>query len=518
MPFGFALLAAALSGFVALSYEILWYRVFSFTSGGAAATFPLLLAAYLVGIAEGAWFARTLCDRPSDRTVRLRTLAGFAICVNAFGFLVIPALARIVGFTVWGWALPIVGMSAAMLGAILPLVSHLAIAPDERVGARLSYVYAANIAGSTLGSLLTGYVLMEFWDTQTIARFLVVVGFVLAAVLALAAVRGRERLMWVGGIAVLALSAVGLGPYLHAGLYERLLFKERYQGARFERLIENRHGVIAVTAEQHVFGGGIYDGMARIAVDNDENHLVRAFAIPALHASPKRVLMIGLGTGAWTQVIAGLPQVEDVTVIDINPGYLELIPHYPDVASLLRNPKVHVVIDDGRRWLARHPTERFDVVVSNSTFNWRAYTSQLLSVEFMELVRDHLQPNGLFYFNTTDAAGAFRSAFEVFPHGVRFLNFAAVSMGPVIFNATRWHDALLGYRLDGAAPFDTVSVAGNRRLAAFLSMPRDPKGWYGQPMLEPRSSMLRRMAQATPITDDNMGTEWLAVYPALYVP
>jgi SAM-dependent methyltransferase len=245
---------------------------------------------------------------------------------------------------------------------------------------------------------------------------------------------------------------------------------------------------------------------------------VRAFAIPAMHPLPKRVLMIGLGTGAWTQVIAGLPLVEDVTVIDINPGYLELIPHYNEVSSLLHNPKVHVVIDDGRRWLARHPSERFDVIVSNTTFNWRAYTSQLLSTEFMELVRDHLRPGGLFYFNTTDTPSAFRSAFEVFPHGVRFLNFAAVSQSPVIFNATRWHDALLGYRIDGLAPFDTTSELGRTRLRGFLSIPRDPTGWYGKPMLESRAAMLSRLQQIAAITDDNMGTEWGAVYPPLYIP
>ena len=228
--------------------------------------------------------------------------------------------------------------------------------------------------------------------------------------------------------------------------------------------------------------------------------------------------MIGLGTGAWTQVIAGLPSVEDVTVIDINPGYLELIPHYPEVSSLLHNPKVHVVIDDGRRWLARHPTERFDVVVSNTTFNWRAYTSALLSVEFMQLVRAHLAPGGLFYFNTTDAPSAFASAFEVFPHGVRFLNFVAVSDAPVVFDATRWRQELVRYRADGVAPFDTTTELGTKRLNAFLTVPRDPTGWYGTPMLESRSSMIPRLRQTVAITDDNMGTEWRAVYPAMYVP
>ena len=45
-----ALLLAFLSGFVALSYEILWYRAYSFVSGGAAPAFALLLALYLAGI------------------------------------------------------------------------------------------------------------------------------------------------------------------------------------------------------------------------------------------------------------------------------------------------------------------------------------------------------------------------------------------------------------------------------------------------------------------------------------
>ena len=46
-----ALALACLAGFVALSYEILWYRAYSFVSGGAAPAFALLLAMYLFGIA-----------------------------------------------------------------------------------------------------------------------------------------------------------------------------------------------------------------------------------------------------------------------------------------------------------------------------------------------------------------------------------------------------------------------------------------------------------------------------------
>ena len=43
-----------LSGFVALSYEILWFRGFSFASGALPLTFAILLFAYLLGLGLGA--------------------------------------------------------------------------------------------------------------------------------------------------------------------------------------------------------------------------------------------------------------------------------------------------------------------------------------------------------------------------------------------------------------------------------------------------------------------------------
>ena len=49
MIFALTLLIAAASGFISLSYEILWYRVISYASWGLPGAFGLLLAAYLFG-------------------------------------------------------------------------------------------------------------------------------------------------------------------------------------------------------------------------------------------------------------------------------------------------------------------------------------------------------------------------------------------------------------------------------------------------------------------------------------
>jgi len=110
--------------------------------------------------------------------------------------------------------------------------------------------------------------------------------------------------------------------------------------------------------------------------------------------------MIGLSSGSWAQVIANHPQVEHLTIVEINLGYLRLIQRVPEVASLVQNPKVRIDIDEGRRWLMRNPGRKFDVIVMNTSYSWRSNMSDLLSLEFLQLIRRHLNPGGECIFTT----------------------------------------------------------------------------------------------------------------------
>ena len=53
IPASVGILLAGLVGFIALGYEIIWYRLFSFTSEGTAKCFAQLLGFYLIGIGYG---------------------------------------------------------------------------------------------------------------------------------------------------------------------------------------------------------------------------------------------------------------------------------------------------------------------------------------------------------------------------------------------------------------------------------------------------------------------------------
>ena len=511
MSFALTLIVAALSGFLSLCYEILWFRVYSFASGGSPTAFGLLLGYYLAGLAIGAYLSRVFCGERTGLASRrvLWTLCGTVFLANLVGYLVVPAMAGLITRVPWSTLLLLVALSASLFGATLPLISHLGIAPDGRAGVALSRVYLANILGSAAGSLVTGFVLTNVWPLRTIALGMALAGLVVTSAL-LALVRPSRRLT-IGAASVLLASGVAftrLNPSLFDRLYERLLFKEQYRGEKFADVVENREGVIAVTTGGRVYGGGAYDGAISTDLVDDRNIIVRAFGAVAMHPRARRVLMIGLSTGAWAKVIAASRDVEHMTVVEINPGYLRLIAKYPQVAGVLTDPKVNVVIDDGRRWLLRHPDEKFDLIIQNTTEHWRAHTTNLLSREYLGLIRAHLAPGGIYHFNTTSSEDAFKTAFVAFPHGMRFVNFATVSDSPVQLDSARWDAVLLRYRIDGRPVIDTTRAPDRARLDSLRSFAKTadwPARFFG---LERREAMLAHLGSAGIITDDNMLPEW----------
>ena len=387
-----ALIIAAITGGVALSYEVLWFRVYAFASGGSPQAFGLLLGFYLAGLAVGAQFGGIYSTRGARSGTAGAALSALLLVASLAGYAVIPTAATLVSRSGEGLGLFPVAIASALFGAVLPIVAHLSIRPDDLAGARLSYIYLANIVGSAAGALTTGYWFLDIWTTKQLALGLVLVGLGLsAAVLVLipSPRKGRQGI----AIVVAAVVVFVAHPHLFDRLYERLLYKDSRREDRFVDLVEDRQGVIAVTQSMVVYGGGAYDGVISTDLLHDRNMLVRAFGAVALHPHPRQVLMIGLSTGAWAQVIANSADVDHLTVVEINPGYLSIIARHPQVRGVLSNPKITIVIDDGRRWLVRHP-EKFDLIVANTTEHWRANSTNLLSREYVELVRRHLRPAG----------------------------------------------------------------------------------------------------------------------------
>jgi spermidine synthase len=498
------LLLGALGGFIALSYEIFLFRTVSYASGSSATAFAVTLACFLFGIAGGSRSAGKMCEalQPADA---MRTAADELVFANLIGLLFLPLMAHLawLGFGVLGLALLMVYLIARRWGSLLPYLAQFGVPADDRSGLRTSLLYFANILGSATGAIVTGFVLTNYLTLVQIALALAVAATVCALYLIskLDAPRSERLRRVIDATGVLAIALVVI-PLMSQRVLENLLYKGNVDHA-FAHVVENRSGIITVEADGTVFGNGMYDGRFNTRLRDDRNGIIRPYALSLFRAAPRDVLMIGLSSGSWAQVIANNPAVTSLTVVEINPGYLALIAQQPEVASVLRNPKVTIITDDGRRWLSHHPEKRFDAIVSNTTWNFRANATNLLSTEFLELARQHLQPHGIVFYNTTDSDRVQRTACLAFPYGARFTNHMVVSDSPIDWDFARWRHTLENYVIDGEKQFDPQDVSDRVLLDSTTSVEQSSPH-----MIEGCPQVLARTAGRAPVTDDNMGTEW----------
>ena len=514
IPFALGLTVAALSGFIALGYEIIWYRTFSFAAESLARSFAVVLGSYLAGIAFGARAAEAFCRKHSKARAQdsMRLTGIFVIGANIVGFAVIPTLAFSSRYVKYDATLPLVALAAGLLGAVFPFLAHASIRPGYDSGAKLSYLYLSNILGSASGSFVVGFIVMDLWPLSRIALALALSGIALGTILLLSSVSKKK--MVVAAFACIAGFMIVLTGPLFSNLYERLCFKSAWYPQipryHFDHVVENKSGIVSVTSAGLVYGDGSLEARATTDLRDPSNFnfLLPPFALESFHRHPREVFIIGVGIGSWAEIVANHPEVEKITIVEINSGYLHLIPLYPSVAGLLKNPKVEIIIDDGRRWLLHHPEKKFDLILINNRRYCRAHASSLLSVEFLQLVRRHLLPGGILFYNTTFSTRALLTGVTVFPYGLRIRNCLAVSDSPLEFDTNRWKNLLVRYQIEGQPVFNLQSATDRALLDQVLSVSHVHQAgeWDGMSNAEEVRS---KYAGLPIITDDNMGDEWL---------
>src|SRR5262249_3959959 len=149
--------------------------------------------------------------------------------------------------------------------------------------------------------------------------------------------------------------------------------------------------------------------------------------------------------------------------------------------------------------------ERYDLVLMNTSFHWRDHMSTLLSADFLRIVRAHLNPGGILYYNATGSADVMATGLHVFHYGIRVMNFLAISDSPFPVDKARWLRELRDYKIDGQLMFDPRDPRTARTLEAYAALADTLNGPPLDTGLEAGDTMLQRIGPRHIITDDNMG-------------
>ena len=114
-----------------------------------------------------------------------------------------------------------------------------------------------------------------------------------------------------------------------------------------------------------------------------------------LHENPRKVLVVGLGSGMTLGAISVHPGLEELTLAEIEPKVLGVARTFERYNHrVLDNPKLKIVFNDGRNFLLTTP-EKFDVITADPIHPWFRGASYLYTLEYFKLASQHLLPGGM---------------------------------------------------------------------------------------------------------------------------
>jgi spermidine synthase len=115
--------------------------------------------------------------------------------------------------------------------------------------------------------------------------------------------------------------------------------------------------------------------------------------IPGSLIEPGRALVIG--SGSFSSAAHLFRQGHRVTVVELDGAVARLGFQWFEPFHKLNKGDVQLVIDDGRRFLHRTPTQSFDLIVLDVPAPYHVRTALLHTPDFYALVKSRLRPGGV---------------------------------------------------------------------------------------------------------------------------
>ena len=395
------------TGFIALALEMVWFRLLNVLLRSDTYTFARLLTVYLVFLGFGAWAGTRLLDRirrPDLAFLWLQLLIGVGAAAGGFGAVRIAQ--RFSADTLLYLApLVVIPLPTFFMGVCFPLVQRMVAENFAVLGKRVSHVVFSNTVGSVLGTIATGFLLLDQLGTPATLRLLVaILGMFGIGAAVLTPGEGRQRLaraLVAGALVTAAILTVPTGSRfwrpLHPPEFADLTVSE--DGSCVTGIAHgNAIPGIPVTATTQYFL--FINGELQNGIPFDDFH-IRLGTVPALlHENPKDVLVIGLGAGSTPFGLTLDPRLRAIDLVEICGTEIPLLQALRDkgmteLTELFRDPRLRLHVQDGRKFLLESAAG-YDLIVTDTLVVRSAYSGSLYSREFYQLARSRLRPGGIF--------------------------------------------------------------------------------------------------------------------------
>ncbi len=425
-------------------YEIAWIRMLSLVLGTATHSFELMLSAFILGLALGAFWMRSRADVLADP---LKTLGWIQWIMGAAALATLPLYLASFGWTAdllsavnrtsqgytlfnlarYGVALVVMLPATFCAGTTLPLITRTLLARGEGERA-IGWVYGVNTLGSILAVSMASLVLMPLLGLKP----LLVLGGALDMAIGVAILtlvgkgeprqgtsRAREILGRGGFPAALGASAMVLLALLGIQMDRALLSSGVYRtgrlpGSGIEVVFYEDGKTATVAADRRAPGvlslstngkpdATLSESWLRpwegdpVPLSLDEpTQILLAMVTLAHNPGATRGAVVGQGSGLSSHILLGSPHLESLTTVEIEPEMIRGSRVFlPATERVFQDPRSRFVVEDAKSFLAMGD-DPLDLILSEPSNPWVSGVSSLFSHEFYTRVRERLAPGGVF--------------------------------------------------------------------------------------------------------------------------
>ena len=429
-----------------LIYELVAGALASYLLGDSITQVSTVIGAYLSALGLGAWLSRYLDDE--DLAARF---VDVELAVALVGGSIAPILFLAFGRVGW-FRLALYGLVAlvgTLVGLEVPLLLRL-LRKRLEFKELVARVLSVDYLGALVASLLFPILLVP---RLGLVRTSLLFGLLNAAVglwttwLLASEIARPAWLRARCAIVIAALFAALLAADRITALAEDGMYADEIIHAR-----QSAYQRIVVTRGRSGFQLFLDGNLQFASADEYRYHeaLVHpAFAATTAHA---RVLVLGGGDGLAVREILRHPDVEHVTLVDLDPAMTDLARRLPPLVALnrdsLADPRVTVINADAMAWLADSSDDlRFHVVIADFPDPNNFSLGKLYTTRLYGLVRRHLAPGGALVVQSTSPLFA-RTSFWCVARTIEQAGFTARPYHAFVPSFGEW-----GYVLAKLEPF-----------------------------------------------------------------
>lgn len=395
----FGLLATAFAvSACGLVYELALITLGAYLVGNTAKQASIVLAVMVFAMGLGALAAKPLRRWPALSfaavELALALLGGFSVMLL---------------YAAFSWtnlySLPLVVVAAAiglLIGAEIPLLMELLQRIREQAaGAAVADLNAADYLGGLIGGLAFPFILLPFFGQIQGALLVGAVNAVAGVLLVWILFKNdlskiaKQLLTLVAALTALLLVAA----FAYTDKFETQARQALY-AAPIVYSEDSQYQQIVMTEAASPFGEQdlrlyLNGDLQFSSVDEYRYH--EALVHPAMNGPHENVLVLGGGDGLAVREILRYPDVETVTLVDLDGAVTDLAREFDDLVALnddaMNDPKVEIVNADAFTWL-RQQTGTWDTIIVDMPDPDATETAKLYSVEFYGLAADHLGDTG----------------------------------------------------------------------------------------------------------------------------